>query len=105
MYGTVASFSVLVQSFYKICQDQNEKISTYTTMIEGALNQIRLKYQNRLHSEAIEGVFREGLFHGMKKRIRNLLGYLYDNPSVGYTQLVVSTQKNECKQSEARDEK
>ena len=35
MYGIVASFNVLMQRFYKISQDQNEKIPAYTTRIEG----------------------------------------------------------------------
>ena len=33
-YGIVASFNVLMQSFYKISQDQNVKIQSCTTWIE-----------------------------------------------------------------------
>ena len=47
------SFNVLMHLFYKIIQDQNEKIPAYTTRIEGVLNQIRFKYPHRLDSTAI----------------------------------------------------
>ena len=56
VYGIVASFDVLMQSFYKI---RNEKIPVHTTRIEGALSQIRLKYPDRLDSAAVEGYLRE----------------------------------------------
>ena len=36
VYGKVASFNDVMQSFYKINKDQNKKIPTYTTTIEGA---------------------------------------------------------------------
>ena len=58
-YGIVESFNVLMQSFYNTSQDWNEKISAYTTRIEEALNQIRLKYPERLDNAAIEGHLRE----------------------------------------------
>ena len=59
MYEIVASFDVLMQSFCKTSQDCNEKIPAYTTRIEGALNQIRLKYPDRFDSAAVKGHLRE----------------------------------------------
>ena len=59
MYGIVASVHVLLQSFYRINQDHNEKIPAYSTRTEGALNQIRLKYPDRLDRAALEGHLRE----------------------------------------------
>ena len=105
VYGIAASFSVLLQLFYKISQDQNKKISAYTTRIEGALYHITLKYPDRLESAAMEGHLRELLFHGIKKGIRDSLCYLSDNPSGSYTQLVVATRKNDSKMSGDRGEK
>ena len=103
LYGIIALFDVLMQSFYRIMHVHNEKISSYTTRIEGAFNEIRLKYPDRLDREAMEGNLREQLFHDMKKGIRDSLYYLFDNPSVIYTQLVVTTQKNERKLSVAEE--
>ena len=59
MYRIIATFNVLKMAFYKISQDCNEKIPAYATRIEGTLNEIRLKYQNRLDSAAVEGHLRE----------------------------------------------
>ena len=43
IFGTVASFDVLMQNFYKITQGNNEKVPTFTTRLEGTLNQIILR--------------------------------------------------------------
>ena len=73
-----------------------------TTKTEWTLNQIQLKYPGRLDSAAVEGHLEEQLFHGMSKGIRDSLHYLYDNPSVSYTQLVAVALKKESEQSEAK---
>ena len=39
IFGTVASFDVLMQNFYKISQG-NEKVPSFLTRLEGTLNQI-----------------------------------------------------------------
>ena len=39
IFGTVASFDVLMQNFYKISQG-NEKVPSFATQLEGTLNQI-----------------------------------------------------------------
>ena len=43
IFGTVASFDVLMQNFYKITQENNEKVPLFATWLEGILNQIRLR--------------------------------------------------------------
>ena len=42
IFGTVASFDILMQNFYKISQD-NEKVPSFATRLESTLNQIRIK--------------------------------------------------------------
>ena len=39
IFGTVASFDMLMQNFYKISQG-NEKMPSFVTKLEGTLNQI-----------------------------------------------------------------
>ena len=39
IFGTVASFDVLMQNFYKISQG-NEKVPSFAMWLEGTLNQI-----------------------------------------------------------------
>ena len=43
IFGTVASFNVLMQIFYKITQGSSEKVPSFATRLEGNLNQIRLR--------------------------------------------------------------
>ena len=43
IFGTVASFDVLMQNFYKITQGNNKKVPLFTMRLEGTLNQIRLR--------------------------------------------------------------
>ena len=43
IFGTMASFDVLMQNFYKITQGNNKKVPSFTRRLEGTLNQIRLR--------------------------------------------------------------
>ena len=43
IFGTIASFDMLMQNFYKITQGSSEKVPSFTTRLEGTLNQIRLR--------------------------------------------------------------
>ena len=47
MYDTVASFNVLMQSFYGL-QQPNEGVAAFITRMEGALSSIRMKHPARI---------------------------------------------------------
>ena len=44
IFGTVTTFDVLMQNFYKVTQGNHEKVPSFATRLEGTLNQIRLQY-------------------------------------------------------------
>ena len=48
IFGTVTSFDMLRQNFYKITQGGNEKVPSFTTRLEGTLNQIRIRCPGRI---------------------------------------------------------
>ena len=48
IFGTMALFDVPMQNFYKVTQGNHEKVSCFTTRLEGTLNQIRLKCPRRI---------------------------------------------------------
>ena len=48
IFSTVASFDVLMQNIYKVTQCNNEKVPSFTTRLEGTLNQIRLQCPSRM---------------------------------------------------------
>ena len=63
IFGTVASFDVLMQTFYKITQGNNEKVPSFTTSQEGTLNQIRLRCPRQITDCEVPWHLKEQLFH------------------------------------------
>ena len=43
IFRTIVSFKVLMQNFYKIMQGNNKEVPSFSTRLEGTLNQIRLR--------------------------------------------------------------
>ena len=41
IFGTVASFDILMQNFYKVMQGNHEMVPSFAMRLEGTLNQIR----------------------------------------------------------------
>ena len=54
IFGTVASFDMLMQNFYKISQG-NEKVPSFATKLEGTLNQIQIKCPSRIANHKVAG--------------------------------------------------
>ena len=48
IFGTVASFVILMQIFSKVTQHSHEKVPSFVTRLEGTLNQIRLQFPGRI---------------------------------------------------------
>ena len=62
IFGTVMSFDLLMQNFYKISQG-NEKVPSFATRLEGTLNQIRIKCPGRIANHEVPGHLKDQLFH------------------------------------------
>ena len=43
IFGTVVSFDILMQNFYKVTRSNHEKIPSFAIRLEGTLKQIRLQ--------------------------------------------------------------
>ena len=48
IFGTVVSFYVLMQNFYKITQGNHEKVPSFAMRLEGTLNHIKLQCPRRI---------------------------------------------------------
>ena len=48
IFGTVTSFDIIMQNFYKATQSNHEKVPSFATRLEGTLNQIRLHCPGRI---------------------------------------------------------
>ena len=71
---------VLMQNFYKVTQNNHEKLPSFATRLEGTLNQIWLQYPGRIMDQEVQQHLKDHLFHGVQKHIRDLIHYLYINP-------------------------
>ena len=101
IFGTVASFDVLMQNFYKISQG-NEKVPSFATRLEGTLNQIRIKCPGRIADHEVPSHLKDRLFHGVKKHVRDSVRYLYSNPQTTYPELVVAARRAESEMEESK---
>ena len=103
IFGTVASFDVLMQNFYKVTQGNHEKEPSFATRLEGTLNQIWLKCSGRRADCEVECHLKDGLFHGVHKHIRDSIRYLHSNPKAMYSQLMVAARKAESKMEDTKE--
>ena len=101
IFGTVSSFDMLMQNFYKISQG-NEKVPSFVTKLEGTLNQIWIKCPSRIADREVPGHLKDQLFHGVKKHVRDSVRYLYNNPQTTYSKLVVTARRAESETEETK---
>ena len=71
IFSTMASFDVMMQTF-TVTQGNHEKIPSFTTRLEGTLNQIRLQYHGRMSELEVQRHLKDCLFHGVHKHIEIL---------------------------------
>ena len=69
IFGTVVSFDILMQNFDKITQGNHEKVASFTTRLEGTLNQIRLQCPGMITGWEVQHYLKDHLFHGVHKYI------------------------------------
>ena len=71
IFGTVASFNILMQNFYTITQGGSKKVPSFATRLEGTLNQIRIQCPGRIADHEVPWHLKERLFHGVWKHVRD----------------------------------
>ena len=69
IFGTIASFDVLMQNFYKVTQGNHEKVPSFATGLEGTLNQISLQCPGRIMELGVQQHLKDCLFHRIHKHI------------------------------------
>ena len=53
-YGTVSGYDVLIEQFYGVHMERNEKVQSYATRMEGSLNQIQVKFPGMISDAEAE---------------------------------------------------
>ena len=102
-FSTMVTFNILMQNLYKVTQGNQKKVPSFTTRLEGTLNQIRLQCPGRVTDLEVQQHLKGHLFHSVHKHIRDSIRYLYSNPVTSYSQLMVATHKVESENKEACD--
>ena len=103
IFGTVASFDVLMHNFYKVTQGNHKKVPSFATRLEETLNQIQLKCPGRIADHKVACHLKDWLFYGVCKHIRDSMRYLHSNPKTTYSQLMVAARKAESKMEDAKE--
>ena len=81
IFGTMVSFDVLMQNFYKVTQGNHKKVPSFATRLEGTLHQIRLQCPGRVTDLEVQQHLKDCLFHGVH------------NPRTTFSQLMIVTYK------------
>ena len=92
-----------MQNFYKVTQNNHEKVPSFATRLEGTVNQIWLQCPGRIMDQEVQQHLKYHLFQGVWKHRRDSICYLYSNPGTMYSQLMVAAHKVESKNEEAQD--
>ena len=103
IFGTVASFHILMQNFYNVTQGNHKKVPSFATRLEGTLNQIWLKCPRRIVDHEVACHLKDQLLHGVCKHIRDSIRYLHSNPETTYSQLMVAARKAESEMKDAHE--
>ena len=85
IFGTMASFDVLMQNFYKVTQGNHKKAPSFTTRLERTLNHIKLQCPGRVTDLEVQQHLKNHLFHRVCKHIRHFIRYLYSSPGTSYS--------------------
>ena len=88
VYGTMASFDILMKRFDKLQQGKTEKVTLYISQLEGALNAVQQEYMTMLSGSEVQQHLRDFIFHGLHKPLHDSMCYLYDDLRVTYPQLM-----------------
>ena len=103
MAHILQKFDILMQNIYKVTQGNHEKVPSFSTRLEGTLNQIGLQCTRRVTDLEVQQHLQDCLFHGVHKHTREFQRYLYSNPRTTYYQLMIAAQKAESENKEAHD--
>ena len=94
-YGIVASFDILMQSFYRLQEAKTERVPVYITHLEGTLRAIWEDHLHMMSVVEIQSLLCDHLFNSLWKPLCDLLCYLYDDPQETYPQIVTAPIKAE----------
>ena len=101
-YQPLDEYDGLMASFYSMVQEKGERVQQYVARLEGALNEIKIQYPAKFVNGETEGSLRDRLFRGLRKPLRDTLRFMYSDPTVTYSKLLVEARKAEAEEKPQR---
>ena len=87
-----------MQDFYHTDQGEEESIPSFATWVEGLLSQICDRFPQKLTHPEEQRLFKDCLFHGHKKSIRDSVKHCFTDPHIEYMHFL-----EECCKAEDED--
>ena len=89
IYGTVGTMETMLEEFYQLEQESGEDVAKYASRVETMAGTILE------HFPTAPVVLRDRFFKGLRERIQNRLRHRFDDPKVGYMELLEKARKAE----------
>ena len=70
LYGSVSTFDVVMQGSYRGSKGRSESIAHYIARLEAKLNEIHVKYLNRVSEAETAGYIKDYLSYGLRKLLQ-----------------------------------
>ena len=94
IFGTMVSFGILMQNFYKVTQGNHEKVPSFATSMEGIINQISLQCPRRMMDLEVQQHFTS--FTG-STNIFEIPSGISTALQTSYMQLMVASKRQKAK--------
>ena len=101
----VASSNTRFQAFYQALQKKGERSQAIVACLEGSLNQLQLRFPAKIAQHEVGKHLCDRLFYRMQKGLRDSIRYIYGNPTMTYTQLMVTARKAKSEASDLKTTK
>ena len=93
LYGSMSTFDVTMQGFYRECQGRSESVAHYVARLKGKLNKIHVKHLNRAPEADTAGYIRDHLFYSLRNPLWEVICAKCDNPMNDYMVLMWAARK------------
>ena len=78
-YEGVASSDVIFKEFYKMHQEENERVQVFPVQIREALDRLTVRFPGGILPHEEDRTLCDRLFYGMKSELKNGVRHLYNS--------------------------
>ena len=90
-YEGVATSDVVFKEYYQLKQEKNEKVQVFSVRLREALNNLTLRFLDRVPAGDEDRILCDHFFYGMKAELKSSVRHLFDSPDVSFSMLFHSS--------------